>query len=78
MENIMVNLTKEEYQKLIRGNFTVHQCPSCDGKGWYFVDDNGIKRNPSSDENLDNFYKHECNFDEDDCDGMGFKVVYKD
>lgn len=50
----------------------------CDGKGWYYVHDDGTKRNPVAGENLDEFYQHECSFDDDDeCGGHGFRVVYR-
>jgi len=72
----MIILTKEQYSKLVRGQFTVHSCPNCDSKGWYWVHEDGTKRNPDATESHDDFYKHECNFDENDCDGHGFRVVY--
>lgn len=59
-------------------HFRSFQCTSCDGKGWYYVSDDGIKRNPTNGKSLDDFYKHECNFDENDCGGVGFRVVYNE
>ena len=74
-----VVLTREQYFNLVNGNFTMHQCTHCDGKGWYYVHDDGTKRNPVAGENLDEFYQHECSFDDDDdeCGGHGFRVVYR-
>lgn len=74
----MYFLTKEEYTKLVNGKFTRFKCTSCDGNGWYWVHETGTKRNPTADESEDDFYRHECNFDENDCDGLGFNVVFHD
>ena len=74
----MIALTTEQYQKLVNGRFKSFKCTQCDGKGWYWVHEDGTKRDPNSSESHDDFYEHPCNFDENDCDGVGFRVVYEE
>ncbi len=73
-----ITLSADEFRKLVAGRFTVFACPACFGNGWYWVHETGDRRNPAADESKGDFYRHECNFDDDDCGGVGFRVVYKD
>ncbi len=72
-----VILTMEEYKMLVGGQFKVFKCTSCFGKGWYWVHEEGVKRDPLAGESEDDFYQHECVDESDgDCGGSGFRVVY--
>ena len=70
-----VTLTHEELVAIVNGRFKTFQCTSCFGKGWYWVHEDGTRRDPGKDESHDDFYPHPCTFDEHDCQGLGFTVV---
>lgn len=72
-----ITLTKEEFLQLVSGRFKTFKCPYCEGNGWYWVDQDGMKRS-HDDENLGEFYyQHVCDFDETECGGLGFRVVFE-
>lgn len=72
----MITLTAEQFSSLVNGKFKTFKCTSCDGKGWYWVYEDGTQRDPKRGESVDDFYRHPCDFDEGDCGGAGFRVVY--
>ena len=68
----------EEVRMLTSGKYAVHKCTSCFGNGWYWVHEDGVKRDPKDGEDLDAFYQHTCEFDENECGGLGFHIVFPD
>lgn len=44
-----------------------NSCPSCEGKGWYWVHEDGTKRDPLPSEDPSEFYRHECSFLPEEC-----------
>lgn len=77
MTSSSVTLSLDEYKELVNGRFKVFKCQSCEGKGWYWVHEDGYKRAPANVENYENFYKHPCeDIHNGDCGGAGFNVVF--
>lgn len=70
-----MEISREEYKKLVNGLFRSFKCTSCDGNGWYWVHEDGTKRDPKLGESHDDFYQHPCD-EEGECGGMGFRVVF--
>lgn len=78
IKNSNVILSKDEFTKLLLGKFQLRKCLHCDGKGWYYVHDDGTKRNPFENESLDHFYQHSCNHDNDECNGIGYNIIFEE
>lgn len=72
----IIQLTGEEYVALVNGRFQVRKCTICDGKGWYWVHEDGYRSEPRQGDNPDEFYRHPCEFDDNECGGYGFRVIY--
>ena len=72
-----MEISKDEYKKLVNGQFRSFKCTTCGGDGWYWVHEDGTKRNPTVGESMDDFYKHPCT-DDDGCGGVGFRVVFNE
>lgn len=73
-----VTMDIDEFKKLVNGRFRVFPCTQCFGKGWYWVHEDGTKRDPTDGEDEFDFYEHPCNDDEEDCGGAGFRVVLEE
>lgn len=73
-----MDIPMEDFRAIMQGRFKPFKCAQCDGKGWYWVHENGVKRAPGKDESPDDFYRHTCDFDENDCGGSGFRYVIQD
>lgn len=67
---------RDEVKALVNGKFTTRKCTDCEGKGWFWVHEDGTQRNPTADESQDDFYEHPCG--EDECNGLGFNIVFDD
>lgn len=72
-----ISLSLDEFKKLVTGRFHYITCPSCEGKGWYWVHENGEIQNPTGDD-TSQYYQHPCNASDDECGGVGLRVVYHD
>ena len=68
-------LSVDEIKAMLKGKFNVRKCPDCEGKGWFWVHDDGTQRNPTNTENEDDFYQHQCG--DEECNGLGFFIVFE-
>ena len=64
----------DDIKALVKGKFNVRKCIDCEGKGWFWTHEDGTPRNPTAEENHDDFYKHPCG--DDECNGLGFFIVF--
>lgn len=71
-----IRLSGEQYIALVNGKFQVRKCTICDGRGWYWTNEDGERVEPKLGESTENLFKDECCYDETECGGYGFNVVY--
>lgn len=75
--NSSVSLSLDEYRDIVNGRFKTFKCTSCEGKGWYWVHEDGYKRDPAKGESAEDFYKHPCvDVEDGDCGGVGFNILF--
>ena len=75
---MIYSFTKEQTMQLLQGQFQARKCLSCDGKGWYYVRDDGVKMNPAVGDDLANYHEQVCNFDVDECNGLGYHIIFNE
>lgn len=71
-----VTLDVGDFKKLVNGRFKTFKCTSCDGNGWYWVHENGYRQTPKDGDDMDQFDKTPCDYDDEDCGGVGFRIVF--
>lgn len=67
-------LSVDEIKALVKGKFNTRKCPDCEGKGWFWVYEDGTQRSPTKGEDEDDFYQHPCG--DEECNGLGFFIVF--